>query len=138
MSKTNLQPDAMRMYVQEGMTLEGIAGALGIVEKTVRLWRDAGGWEEKRTNYLKGREQFHQELFRLAQKLAEQINTALEANKPLDSGRIRLFVSILDKLDVVKGYEDMVRKLGADPSLRKAGGDVVKAVREAMFGEDNE
>lgn len=137
MSKANLKPEAERLYVKEGMTLEGIAGALGVVEKTIRLWRDAGNWEDHRANFIKGKEQFHQELFRLAQKLAEQINTALEENKPLDSGRIRLFVSILDKLEVVKGYEEMVKKFSADPNLRKAGGDLAKMVKDVMFSEDN-
>lgn len=135
MSKTNLKPEAERLYVKEGMTLEGIAGTLGVVEKTIRLWRDAGNWEEHRANFLKGKEQFHQELFRLAQKLAEQLNFALDNNQPLDGGRIRLFISIMTTLDKVKEYEDMVRRLGADPSLRKAGGDIVKLVREEMFRE---
>jgi len=137
--KQALAPEAERLYIQEGMTFEGIAGTLGIAEKTVRLWKDEGGWEEKRRSFLKGKEQFHQELFGLARKLAEQIKTSLnDMGKPLDGGRVRLFVSILDKLDVVKGYEDVVRKVKDDPALRKAGSDLATAIREELLKGDEE
>ncbi|MFA5161161.1 MAG: phage terminase small subunit-related protein [Elusimicrobiales bacterium] len=137
MKKPALEPEARRLFVQEGMTFAGIAGTLGVSEKTVRLWKDAGGWEEKRSNFLKGKEQFHQELFDLARKLMVAISEDMDAKRPVDGGRARLFINILSKLNIVKGYEDMLAKLNANPDLLKAGGDLAKLVRDEMFkGED--
>jgi hypothetical protein len=138
MKKQTLSPEAQRLFVHEGMTIAGIAGTLAIAEKTVRLWKDEGGWDEKRSNFLKGKEQFHQELFALARKLMESISADMAAGKPIDSGRARLFVNILSKLDIVKGYEDMVGKLNGNDDLRKAGGDLAKAVREILLKGENE
>jgi len=137
MKKPALEPEARRLFVQEGMTFAGIAGTLGVSEKTVRLWKDDGGWEEKRANFLKGKEQFHQELFDFARKLMISITNDMDAKRPVDVGRSRLFINILGKLNMVKGYEEMLAKLNANPDLLKAGGDIAKLVRDEMFkGED--
>ncbi|HOX22121.1 MAG TPA: hypothetical protein PLL10_01550 [Elusimicrobiales bacterium] len=134
--KQTLAPEAQRLFIQEGVTIAGIAGTLNIAEKTVRLWKEEGGWDEKRRNYLKGKEQFHQELFALARKLMESISAELTAGQEVNSSRARLFINILAKLDIVKGYEDMLGKLNASDDLRRAGGDIAKAVRETLLKGD--
>lgn len=137
MKKQALAPEAQRLFIQEGMTIVGIAGTLDIAEKTVRLWKEEGGWEEKRRNYLKGKEQFHQELFALARKLMESISAEIDAGQAVNSGRARLFINILAKLDIVKGYEDMLGKLNTNDDLRKAGRDIATAVRETLLKGDD-
>ena len=61
--------EAERLYVTEQYTLESIAARLGLAERTVRSWKDEGGWEEKRKQMLEQKEAFHSELYSFARAL---------------------------------------------------------------------
>ncbi|MFN7066137.1 MAG: phage terminase small subunit-related protein, partial [Aquificaceae bacterium] len=52
--------EAERLYVIEQCTIQEIANRLRVSEKTVRLWKEEGDWENKRLQYLKSKEFFHQ------------------------------------------------------------------------------
>lgn len=100
--------EAERLYVIEQCTIQEIANRLRVSEKTVRLWKEEGDWENKRLQYLKSKEFFHQELYEFARKLMKSIKEDLEKGEKVDPGRMYAFTKLLPMMIKVKEYEEAV------------------------------
>lgn len=111
MTKKDLySADAERMYVVEQFNLERIASELGLNFKTVLTWKQEGNWAEKRLEYIKGKQMFHEELYYFARKLMQSIQDDIEQGKKTDSGKLYTFTKMLPLITKIKEYEDVATK----------------------------
>jgi hypothetical protein len=102
--------DAERMYVVEQYNLERIASELGLNFKTVLSWKQEGKWAEKRLEYIKGKQMFHEELYYFARKLMQSIQDDIEQGKKTDNGKLYTFTRMLPLITKIKEYEDIATK----------------------------
>ncbi len=133
--KHQLAADAERLYVNEQMTPEAIAGRLGICEKTVRIWKDEGRWAEKREAYVKSRQQFHEELYDFARLLMKSMKEDIAGNKKLDAGRMHMLMKIIPNIAKVKDYEAAAAKLEGKTAGKDLGKELSKIIEEQLMGE---
>lgn len=102
--------DAERMYVVEQHNLERIATELNLNFKTVLAWKQEGNWEEKRLEYIKGRQMFHEELYYFARKLMHSIEDDIDNNRKTENGKLYTFTRMLPLITKIKEYEDIATK----------------------------
>ena len=94
--------DAERMYVVEQYNLERIASELDLNFKTVLAWKQQGNWAEKRLEYIKGKQMFHEELYYFARKLMQSIQDDIDRNRKTDSGKLYTFTRMLPLITKIK------------------------------------
>lgn len=131
--KHQLLADAERLYVNEQMTPDAIAGRLGTCEKTIRLWCDEGGWKEKREAYLRSRQDFHEELYDFARLLMKSMKEDMAAGKKLDAGRLYTLLKIIPNIAKVKDYEAAAAKLEKETG-KDVGKDIASIIEEQLMG----
>lgn len=130
--------EAERLYVNEQMTLEAIAGRLGDVSvRTLQTWKTEYNWDDKRAQFLNGKEAFHSELYQFARKLMRSIEDDMDNGAKPDNGRLYTLTRILPMLPKVKNYEDVARAVPEDTTPLD-GEKVVSLLREAMFNDEFE
>jgi len=141
MKKTFLAPIAEKLYIVQQYTIDSIASELSIAEKTVRLWKADGNWEQKRTAYLKTKTEFHEDLYNFARKLMKLIS--LEMDRLIDGGygdeeqdkriesRINSMTRLLGQLPKTKDYESKIKeeKLG---TVKVSGDEISNRVHEIL------
>lgn len=107
MSKKDLfSADAERMYVVEQHSLDRIASDLGLNIKTVFAWKQEGNWDDKRLEFIKGKQMFHEELYLFARKLMHSIQTDIDEGRKTDNGQLYTFTRMLPLITKIKEYED--------------------------------
>lgn len=138
MSKKKLYfAEAERLYVTEQHSLESIAGRLGIAERTVRSWKDEGGWEEKRKQLLGQKEAFHSELYAFARSLMASIKTDMDSGEKTDAHKMYTLTRILPLFSKVKEYEEEVAVENSNKAEDKPKGlsdEAAKLIKEVIFG----
>lgn len=125
--------EAERMYTIDQQSPEVIAAQLRTCEKTIRLWKEEGGWAEKRAAYRKSRNSTHEELYELLRLLTKGIKEDIVAGRKTDMGRCILFKTITDKIGKVKGYEDATvpKTTNSGKNVEK---DVIRLIEEQLMG----
>ena len=108
--KDMFSADAERMYVVEQHGLERVATDLDLNIKTVFAWKQEGNWEEKRLEYIKGKQMFHEELYYFARKLMQSIQDDIDQGRKTDSGKLYTFTRMLPLITKIKEYEDIATK----------------------------
>jgi len=98
------------MYVIEQKNLENISIELGLNFKTVLSWKQEGNWSEKRLDYIKGKQMFHEELYNFARKLMHSIEDDIDNNRKTDNGKLYTFTRMLPLITKIKEYEDIASK----------------------------
>ena len=129
--------EAERLYVTEQYTLESIAARLGIAERTVRSWKDEGGWEEKRKQMLEQKEAFHSELYSFARALMASIKNDMENGGKTDAHKMYTFTRILPLFSKVKEYEEEVASENQKQDHDKPKGlsdEAARLIKEVIFG----
>lgn len=124
--------EAERLYVVEQMTFAEIASRLKLAEKTVRLWKDDGDWENKRKQYLTQKQAFHEELYTFARFLMTSIQADMASGEKVDSGRLYAFTRILPLITKVKDYEDIVGKDQVEKNKTEVPVDIISLVRQTL------
>jgi len=133
MAKKNLYfTEAERLYVIEQCTINEIAQKLNLAEKTVRNWKEEGGWEHKRLQYLRSRQAFHEELYEFARTLMKTIKEDMETGERIDPGRMYAFTRLLPMIVKVKDYEEAVRDSKKDDLNIE---DVIKKALSEALGD---
>ena len=127
-------PEAERLYVIEQMTINEIASKLRLNEKTVRIWKNMGGWETKRKKYLKSKLSFHEELYEFSRKLMTSIKDDLEAGEKVDSGRLYTFTRLLPLITKVKEYEDIAAQSDEKEQNKGLTKDLVSLIEAEVLG----
>lgn len=115
------------------MSLKDIASKLKLNEKTVRAWKNIGGWESKREMFLKNRSSLHEELYEFSRKLMSSIEEDLEKKEKVDQGRFYTLTRILPLIMKVKAYEDIVVKSekGKNMGLTK---EIIEQIEREVLG----
>jgi uncharacterized protein YjcR len=101
---------AERMYVIEQHNLERIASDLGVNIKTIFFWKQEGNWDEKRFEFIKGKQMFHEELYNFARKLMHSIEEDIDNSRKTDNGKLYTFTRMLPLITKIKEYEDVAAK----------------------------
>jgi len=126
--------EAERLYVVEHCTIAEIASRLRLGEKTVRLWKDEGDWENKRIKHLKSKEAFHEELYEFARKLMKTIKEDMDNGEKVDPGRMYAFTRLLPLITKVKDYEDVLHKKEKEEGKSGLTEDVLKIIEREVLG----
>ena len=132
--KNTLAAIAERMYIFEQMTIGELASQLQVAERTVRYWKDEHKWDEKKKQFLKTKEMFHQELYNFARKLMATIEYDMENNNKIDSSRMFTFSKILPLICKIKAYEDDISKKEDDGQTKEITPDFIKMINEQFLG----
>lgn len=145
MKKNILMPIAERMFIVEQQTIDSIAGNLQVAEKTVRLWKAEGNWDIKRSQYLKTKTDFHEDLYNFARKLMKVIALDMdrmlenptiddsERDKRLES-RINSMSRLLDKLPKTKDYESKIKAEAEAENESEVSGDIISQKVHEILG----
>jgi len=87
--------EAEKLYCIKLMTLKAIAEKLKLNEKTVRTWKNVGGWEAKRKQYLKNKLSFDVELYDFSKILMESVKKDIALDKRPNNMNLYVLASIL-------------------------------------------
>ena len=126
--------EAERMYVIEQMTINEVASKLNLGEKTLRLWKDQEKWEEKRKQFLKSKQAFHEELYEFARELMGGIRRDMANGEKIDTGRMYAFTRMLPSIIKVKEYEEISNQKRADKEKRGLTPEVIREIEEKVLG----
>lgn len=126
--------EAERLYIIEHISVTEIARRLNLNEKTVRMWRNEGSWQEKRQQHLKSKEQFHEELYQFARKLMQSIKDDIDQGEKIDQGRLYTFTKLISSLDKVKNYEELQTKKDKQEDKKGLTDDIVAIIEQEVLG----
>jgi hypothetical protein len=76
--KDELAPRAEILFVENLMSVAAIAEKLGVPERTVRQWKQDGGWDEKRARSLDVGGTLKERMARIADKTAKLCEDLLD------------------------------------------------------------
>lgn len=124
--------EAERLYVYEQETFTNIAGQLGISDRAVRYWAEEGQWQDKRINYRRSRQAFHEELYEFTRLLMRKIKEKIEAGEEPSQSSMYAFVNLLPKIVKVKDYEDAKGQAETKGSADGLSDDALGVVRDLL------
>lgn len=133
-SKRYLYPEAERLYIFDYMAVDSIADKLNVNRKTILAWKDEGDWTQRRKEYLKSKQSFHEELYDFARKLMEGIKADMEAGEKIDQGRMYAFCKVIPMFTKVKHYEDLASPKEKQPVKRGLTPDIIAQIEEEVLG----
>lgn len=130
--------EAERLYSIEQMTINEIATRLKLNEKTVRIWKNTGDWENKRKKYIKSKLSFHEELYEFSKNLMQSIRSDLDTGQKVDQGRLYALARILPLITKVKEYEDFVAQKDDKDKNKGLTKDIVSLIELEVLGINKE
>lgn len=132
--KQFLLADAERLYVQEQLTLEEIAGRMDVSVRSLQTWKTEHEWDRKRANFLNSRMNLHAELQDFTLKLMRNIRDDLDTGKELQAARLHTLARLLPFIPKLKEYEDDIAKTQADDKPSDLNTDDIVAIVRAALG----
>lgn len=114
--------------------MEEIANRLHLNRKTVMAWKEEYDWEKRRSDFLKSKKCFHEELYEFARKLMKDISSDIDSGEKVDASRMYTFCKILPLFAKVKDYEDVVAKKDKKESQNGLSADIVAKIEEEILG----
>ncbi|MBF0516370.1 MAG: hypothetical protein HQK97_04500 [Nitrospirae bacterium] len=134
MAKKQLYFDeAERLFVIEQHGVADIAQRLNLAERTVRLWKDEGKWDDKRVAYLRSKQTFHEELYDFCRLLMLKAKNDMANNVKPDQSQMYTLGKLLPLITKVKDYEDAAAK--KEPAaLAGLSDDVIKEIEATVLG----
>lgn len=133
-SKKYLLNEAERLFTYEFLTIDEIANRLNISRRTVCNWKEQSDWNNKRKEYLKSKQSFHEELYEFARKLMNGISTDLDNGEKVDPGRMYAFCRILPMFTKVKDYEDVIKKKDKKQTQKGLTPELIAQIEEQVLG----
>ena len=137
MKKQLLAESAAKLYIEKFMTLENIARELNVNERTLRRWKAADKWDEKRSEYLKSNTTFHEDLYNFGRGLLKSIQTDMDNGKKVEPARMYAVTKIMTMLKNVKAYEDKATSEKHMPEATKPkeiSPEVIREIEEKILG----
>lgn len=137
MKKQLLAESAAKLYIEKLMTLENIAQRLNVNERTLRRWKSADKWDEKRTEYLKNNTTFHEDLYKFGRSLLDSIQNDMTKGEKIEPSRMHAVTKIMTMLKNVKTYEDKITNEKHMPEATKHKGltpEVIREIEEKILG----
>ena len=138
MKNYKLKEQAKSLFIKGQMTQEELARKLNISERTIRRWKQAGGWKQLRDDFRQNSISFHQELYLFAKKLILSIRRDIEKGIKIDTGRLFAISKLLPLIKLVKEYEDSVAKSKAANAVKNANisSKTIKQIQGEILGLD--
>jgi len=102
--------EAQTLYVQGQHTVNEIASKLVLAEKTVRVWKAQGEWDEKRKEFLKSKSSVHSDLYEVIKSVISSVKDDLAAKQKIEASRMYFVTKALPLIIKIKDYEDLVNK----------------------------
>ena len=138
MKNYKLKEQAKSLFIKGQMTQEELARKLNISERTIRRWKQAGGWKQLRDEFRQNNISFHQELYLFAQKLILSIRKDIEKGIKIDTGRLFAISKLLPLIKLVKEYEDLVAKVKTSNAVKNANilSKTIKQIQGEILGLD--
>lgn len=130
MKKQMLAESAANLYIEKFMTLDNIAQRLNVNERTLRRWKSADKWDEKRSEYLKSNTTFHEDLYNFGRDLLKSIKTDMDNGEKVEPARMYAVTKIISMLKNVKNYEDKRAHEKFMPKIAKQEGLSEEVIRE--------
>mgnify|MGYP002802053486 FL=1 len=133
-----LKEQAKILFIKGHMTQEELARKLNISERTIRRWKQAGGWKQLRDDFRQNNISFHQELYLFAKKLILSIRKDIEKGIKIDTGRLFAISKLLPLIKLVKEYEDSVAKSKAANAVKNVNisSKTIKQIQGEILGLD--
>lgn len=125
--------EAERLFVIEQMGFEEIITRLPISNKTLQRWKAQGQWQEKREQFRKSRQAFHDELYEFSRCLMKTIKDDMQNGEKIDQGRFYTLAKLIPQITKVKEYEDVVTKKETkqEKGLTK---EIIEMIEEEVLG----
>ena len=138
MKNYKLKEQAKSLFIKGQMTQEELARKLNISERTIRRWKQAGGWKQLRDDFRQNNISFHQELYLFAKKLILSIRKDIEKGIKIDTGRLFAISKLLPLIKLVKEYEDSVAKSKAANAVKNTNisSKTIKQIQGEILGLD--
>lgn len=133
-SKRHLYPEAERLYIYNYMAVDSIANKLNVNRKTILAWKEEGDWTNRRKEYLKSKQSFHEELYEFARKLMQGISEDMAAGEKIDPGRMYAFCRVLPMFTKVMDYEDATAKKVQKEKPKGLTADIIAQIEEEVLG----
>lgn len=137
MKKQTLAQDALTLYAEKFMTLENIAKRLNVNERTLRRWKKADNWDDKKYRFIKNQTLFHEDLFKLGQTLLKSIKNDLALGEKIEPSRMYTAFKIFNLLKIVKAYEEDISKEKRKMIDTKPNGltpGIIREIEESVLG----
>ena len=137
MKKHVLAETATKLYTEKFMTLESIAKQLNVNERTLRRWKSADNWENKRIEYLKSKTTFHEDLYNFGRTLLETIKADISNGERVEPSRLHAVTKIMTLLKNVKTYEDKVlndKYSYEKANYREISPETIREIEEKILG----
>lgn len=137
MKKHVLAETAAKLYTEKFMTLESIAKQLNVNERTLRRWKSADNWENKRIEYLKSKTTFQEDLYNFGRTLLETIKADISNGERVEPSRLHTVTKIMTLLKNVKTYEDKVLNDKHTPKKvnhREISPETIREIEEKILG----
>ena len=138
MMNDKLKEQAKILFIKGHMTQEELARMLNISERTIRRWKQAGGWKQLRDDFRQNSISFHQELYLFAKKLILSIRKDIEKGIKIDTGRFFAISKLLPLIKLVKEYEDSGAKAKTTNAVKNANisSKTIKQIQGEILGLD--
>ena len=116
------------------MAVDSIANKLNVNRKTILAWKEDGDWTNRRKEYLKSKQSFHEELYEFARKLMQGISEDMAAGEKIDPGRMYAFCRVLPMFTKVMDYEDATAKKVQKEKPKGLTADIIAQIEEEVLG----
>lgn len=140
-SKRQYFDEAERLFVIEQYSMIEIGRRLRLSKNTILEWKELGDWENKRKQYLRSKQTFHEELYEFSKKLMKGISSDIDSGEKVDACRLYAFCRILPMIHKVKDYEDVVAKKEQKEQSKGLTPELIAQIEEEVLGikhDDNE
>ena len=137
MKKHVLAETAAKLYTEKFMTLESIAKQLNVNERTLRRWKSADNWENKRLEFIKSQTTFHEDLYNFGRTLLDTIKADISNGERVEPSRLHTVTKIMTLLKNVKTYEDKVlndKYSHEKPNNREISPETIREIEEKILG----
>ena len=133
-SKRHLFSEAERLYIFQNKNIDTIAHELNINRKTVMAWKEEGDWGNRRKEYFKSKQTFHEELYEFARSLMKGISEDMKAGEKIDPGRMYAFCKVIPMFAKVKDYEDVIAKANNKNPAKGLTPELIAQIEHDILG----
>ncbi|HOW51766.1 MAG TPA: hypothetical protein PLV42_06955 [bacterium] len=123
--------EAERLYLVDNCTIAEIASRLRLGEKTIRIWKEEGQWDQKRAALMEQRQSLTEELYAFTRALLRSVKEDLDKGVKVDPGRMYALTQLIGKLDKVRTFEQSQQE-GKKTPKDMSNADVVKLINQAL------
>lgn len=133
-NKNYLQSEAERLFIYEMYSITGIAQRLNISRNTVIKWKEQNDWSNKKREFLKSKQCFHEEMYEFARKLMRDIQTDIENGEKPDQARLFTFCKLIPMFTKVKNYEDLTNEHKKEKKPKGLTPELIEQIEREVLG----